>query len=80
MSVRARKEKTASPAEEPPIEWARADPGALAAFDPTTKTCTMNCGPHGRDPRCSKERKFLCDDCEPYRLSVHEQLRGALAL
>ncbi|EAQ6244211.1 hypothetical protein B1S15_24475 [Salmonella enterica] len=43
--------------------WPRADPEALAAFDPDTKTCTMNCGPHAADPRSSKERKFLCQDC-----------------
>lgn len=43
--------------------WPRADPVELAAFDPTTKTCTMNCGPASDDPRSSKERKFLCKDC-----------------
>lgn len=41
----------------------RANPAALALFDEATKTCTMNCGPHGADPRSAKERKFLCDDC-----------------
>lgn len=46
-----------------PIEFLRADPNELAGFDPDTKRCTMNCGPHAQDPRSSKERKFLCDDC-----------------
>lgn len=45
--------------------WRRADPEALAAFDPSTKVCVMNCGPHADDPRSSKERKFLCQDCYP---------------
>lgn len=45
--------------------WPRADPEALAAFDPSTKVCVMNCGPHADDPRSSKERKFLCQDCYP---------------
>lgn len=46
-----------------PIVFRRADPEALAKFDPRTKECTMNCGPHGLDPRSSLERKFLCDEC-----------------
>lgn len=46
-----------------PIEFPRADPKALAEFDPTTKICTMNCGPHRDDPRDVKERLFLCTDC-----------------
>ena len=46
-----------------PIDWPRADPAALAAFDPRTKVCTMNCGPHAQDPRSDKERRFLCGDC-----------------
>lgn len=45
-------------------EWLRADPEALAAFDPTTKTCVMNCGPHVDDPRSALERLFLCDECD----------------
>lgn len=45
------------------IEFQRADPEELAKFDPTTKVCTMNCGPHVLDPRTTKERKFLCADC-----------------
>lgn len=73
----ARKLKLARPPAQP-IDWPRADPVALAAFDPATKVCTMNCGPHGLDPRSREERKFLCDDCEPYRPSVHEQLRDSL--
>lgn len=50
--------------EYKPIEFQRADPKALSEFDPSTKRCTMNCGPHKDDPRSNKERKFLCDDCE----------------
>lgn len=46
-----------------PIQWPRADPAALAAFDPCTRYCTMNCGPHRDDPRTSAERKLLCGDC-----------------
>ncbi len=46
-----------------PIVFTRADPSALAKFDPATKVCTMNCGPHLHDPRSADERKFLCDDC-----------------
>lgn len=46
-----------------PIQWSRADPDALAAFDPSSKLCTMNCGPHRDDPRSSAERKLLCGDC-----------------
>lgn len=79
MNTNTRKAKPARPAEEPLIDWPRADPDALAAFDPATKSCTMNCGPHGLDPRSREERKFLCDDCVPYQPSVHEQLREALA-
>lgn len=43
--------------------WTRADPALLEKFDPDTKQCTMNCGPHRNDPRTAKERKFLCEDC-----------------
>ena len=46
-----------------PIQWPRADPAALAAFDPCTRYCTMNCGPHRDDPRTNAERKLLCGDC-----------------
>ncbi|ELQ8316866.1 TPA: hypothetical protein ACPWO2_006388 [Pseudomonas aeruginosa] len=46
------------------IDWPRADPDALKTFDPSSKACTMNCGPHGQDPRKFAERKFLCTDCE----------------
>lgn len=45
------------------IEWPRADPAELQKFDPATKRCEMNCGPHAKDPRDAKERKFLCDEC-----------------
>lgn len=47
------------------VDWKRADPAELAAFDPSSKVCVMNCGPHADDPRSARERKFLCDDCEP---------------
>ena len=46
-----------------PLTFPRADPVALKAFDPRTKICVTNCGPHNLDPRDDKERKFLCDDC-----------------
>ena len=58
-----KKQKPIQP-EPAPIEWTRADPVALAAFDPKSKTCTMNCGRHAHDPRSYAELKFLCDDCE----------------
>jgi hypothetical protein len=45
--------------------FTRADPAALAAFDPASKRCTMNCGPHSEDPREPAERKLLCGDCWP---------------
>lgn len=63
---RARRKPYSEPAEEP-IEWPRADPAALAKFDPQSKVCTMNCGPHGLDPRTRAERLLLCDDCEPVK-------------
>lgn len=50
---------------EPKPTWERANPEALAAFDPASKVCTMNCGPASGDPRSAKERKYLCDDCLP---------------
>jgi len=56
------KRKPATPAAQP-IVWPRADPIALASFDPATKRCEMNCGPSSLDPRSAKERKFLCGDC-----------------
>ncbi|TPG89835.1 hypothetical protein EAH72_31140 [Pseudomonas caspiana] len=63
MGVKAPKVKPTQPAAEKPIEWPRAAPAALDQFDPATKTCNMNCGPHAHDPRSRKERLFLCDDC-----------------
>lgn len=66
MKSKARKVKQAqaeTAETAAPIEWPRADPDALAAFDPATKVCTMNCGPHVRDPRSREERLFLCTDC-----------------
>lgn len=64
MVIKARKPRPVPPLPESPMEWPRADPAALDQFDPATKTCTMNCGPHGLDPRSRKERLFLCDDCD----------------
>jgi hypothetical protein len=69
-TVKARKVKPVQPAAETPIEWTRADPAALDQFDAATKTCTMNCGPHGLDPRSREERLFLCDDCDCHAAPV----------
>ena len=55
--------RRAVPPPPPPLAFPRADPVALKAFDPRTKICVMNCGPHNLDPRDDKERKFLCDEC-----------------
>lgn len=63
MALKARKPRPVHPAPEQAFVWERADPAALAKFDPKTKTCTMNCGKHGLDPRCYKEFRFMCDDC-----------------
>lgn len=49
--------------EAKPITFTRADPAALASFDPRSKLCTMNCGPHAQDPRTPAERRFLCPEC-----------------
>jgi hypothetical protein len=54
-----------APPPPAPIHWPRADPALLAAFDPRTKICQMNCGAHRDDPRTEAERKLLCDDCWP---------------
>lgn len=51
--------------QNPPIHFTRAEPADLEGFDPSTKLCTMNCGPHRDDPRSYAERKFLCEDCLP---------------
>ncbi|HFZ2546479.1 TPA: hypothetical protein ACIJ26_005401 [Pseudomonas aeruginosa] len=50
-------------ASESSSDWPRADPAALAKFDPASKVCNMNCGPATGDPRSRAERLFLCDDC-----------------
>ncbi|MNG07075.1 hypothetical protein D3C84_903620 [compost metagenome] len=63
MVIKARPPKRAQPAPARPMQWARADPAALAAFDPASKTCSMNCGRHALDPRSYTELRFLCDDC-----------------
>jgi hypothetical protein len=60
--MKSRKPK-ASP--RAPLVFTRADPEALRRFDPSTKRCVMNCGPHVDDPRTHVERMFLCDDCWP---------------
>jgi len=78
MVIKARTVKPSKPVVEIPMEWARADPAALAAFDPATKTCTMNCGPHGLDPRSRKERLFLCDDCDCH--AAPHELEGTPAM
>ncbi len=46
-----------------PLVFTRADPAALASFDPRSKICSMNCGPHRDDPRTREERLLLCDEC-----------------
>jgi hypothetical protein len=59
------KKKATDQQQAAPINFPRSDPTELAAFDPRTKECTMNCGPHSADPRSDKERKFQCDECLP---------------
>lgn len=62
--ARPRKTPASAPkAPEKAIAWTRADPAALARFDPASKLCVMNCGPHRLDPRTREECKFLCGDC-----------------
>lgn len=56
----------------PPIQWPRACPVALAAFDPSTKHCDHDCGRHKDDPRTDKERLYLCDLCGPEGKRVDE--------
>lgn len=51
-------------AQAAPIDWPRADPAALAAFDPASKVCTMNCSQHCLDPRSRAELLLVCDDCD----------------
>ncbi|MCK9709872.1 hypothetical protein [Pseudomonas syringae] len=79
MKTKVRKANHSLPTADLPIDWPRADPAALIAFNPATKTCTMNCGPHALDPRSREERKLLCNDCVPYQPSAQEQLRESLA-
>ena len=57
--------KQAQPKPSRPLHFTRADPKALAAFDPDSKVCAMNCGPHRDDPRTQAERMLLCGDCWP---------------
>ncbi|MBP7610126.1 MAG: hypothetical protein KA760_11550 [Steroidobacteraceae bacterium] len=42
-----------------------AEVAELAKFDPRSKVCSMNCGPHAEDPRSEVERMFLCPECHP---------------
>ena len=59
-----------------PLMWTRADPATLASFDPRTKVCSMNCGPHADHPRSHAERAFLCPEChtvEVPTMKPHEQ-------
>lgn len=61
-----------APVLEQPLTFTRADPAELARFDPATKICVMNCGPHRDDPRTPAERKLLCGDCWP-----NQEITGA---
>jgi len=56
------KRRRDQPADAPMV-FPRANPQALARFDPATKICTMNCGPSMSDQRTRAERVFLCDEC-----------------
>jgi hypothetical protein len=61
------RDKPSRPPEPKPaaIVWQRVEPAVLKQFDPASKVCTMNCGPHRDDPRSEAERKYLCEDCLP---------------
>lgn len=63
------------PAPPPaPLVFTRADPAELAKFDPRSKACSMNCGPHADDPRTRAERMFLCPEChEPSTTGTTDQ-------
>ena len=61
LTQRAKPQKEQSNGD--PVLWPRADPKALAAFDPATKVCSHNCGQAVGDPRSENECKFLCDLC-----------------
>ena len=52
--------------EPAPLVFERASEEDLANFDPSTKVCSMNCGPHMDDPRSEDERRFLCQECYVY--------------
>lgn len=56
---------SSKPVSFAPLVFTRADPALLAKFDPASKECTMNCGPHRDDPRTKEERMFLCPECIP---------------
>lgn len=55
------------------LTFPRADPAELDAFDPSSKRCTQNCGPHVDDPRPAVERKLLCDECELVPAAPHRR-------
>lgn len=55
--------KSAVEVEPVPLTFTRAHPRDLEGFDPSSKRCTMNCGPHAQDPRSEAERRFLCPEC-----------------
>lgn len=61
-----------------PIDFPRADPAALAKFDPSTKRCTMGCGQHAADPRSKEECAFLCDECVTVAPAAAPALPGAV--
>ena len=67
------KRKPAPPVVSPMV-FTRADPAALARFDPRTKHCLMNCGRHSLDVRSKAERKFLCPEC--YEVDPSEFVSG----
>ena len=56
-----------------PIVFTRADPAELAKFDPRSKVCSMNCGPHADDPRPKAERMLLCPECHPVEAAAAGQ-------
>ncbi len=55
--------RKSTPALAEDFVWPRSDKAALAAFNPATKQCTMNCGQARADPRDHKEMMFQCGDC-----------------
>lgn len=68
----ARKKPVMHAAPYVPV-YPRSDPAALAAFDPKSKVCSMNCGQALGDPRSAKECKFQCDECWPVAASLPKE-------